>query len=1662
MTNTSIYIQNIYIIYLVDTDQIDVDYILNKGRILYYYCLASSKFTKTKYGLCFLLKDNFGTFHMVTFIKLNKVKEILIHNCDYFFYSDLSLIETPERDHYFSAIEAISEEAIEYLLPNLLRKDWKNHSNQTPFISIAAFLHHITSISTNIFMIKRLSSLENIVCGFIDNKGNNFIHAACELKQNIELTKVIIDNAMNQNHLLINVANFENQTPLRLCMERINLPRGDYSITSVLVEYLIKKGATLIIQRNESESMVVMNQFFIDCFQAKEEKSELIIAYELPQKGFQNSTYIYSKLNELNQCQIVRTNKLQKKPDVLVNMLKEQFDIILQTNCLEIIGYIFNSRNALLTKVDIATDNGDRMVHLAVRYANPTIFRYFLTEYEDWRFTNVFGDNVLHTAIDYRNLANLKVLVDSIPKQELNQLLFTPNKSKIIPSNTIMEKCEAFESLVIATRKGCSNKQGNNFLHIAVENLNFECLKFLVLNTPVLFFSSKNSIGCTPLQFAIIHQFIPAVELLLEHSSISMDSQDKFGFNLFHNSIIYYNEVIFKMVLSAVKKHDAKHPMNNLINTCTHPNPFTVSLTPYLLSIRLKRLDVTELLISNGAKIGIKDVDPPSLLKITKEFSSLERLFTLKLDGRNMTGLINPTDIQDLEFNRNHLLEHFYFKGEFNDFRKCFRDLSFSNIFKQNTDFDTILHLAIKNPCEKKTEFLLNEISDLVQSDRRAIEQFINAINGKGETALYLAVKNCYHAFAKRILDIGASIEILYGNGDNILHVSIRLGKQAMINVLLAQPEITKLFCKLNKEGKTPVQMLIHNGFINQSLTVIERVSGDVEIHSLTINGRHILEYFYLNGKSEHFQRCFQILPITKIIEQNNELNTILHLAIVNPFEEKLNFLLDQISDLAQSDERALQLINAINEKGETALYLAVKNCCHALTILILDIGADIETLYANKYNILHVSIHFADQAMINILLTRPKFTNLFCRPNEDGNSPIHLLIRSGYINEALVAIERISPENLLGDDGRLLLMLAIELDNQRIQNTIFNHLPIEFLLKVDNIKKNILHNAITCQNIFSIKRLIQHKVDITISDSSGKTTLHFAIDLRNDQIWGIIFEYLTTFNEHTQHQIIDIPNSNHLNLFQYSIIQNYFPAVRDLLKLRPNLFITDHENENTIIHLATRFLDCVPILKHLLNQINREDVDALLQLTNSLDLPPLHYAVHCENTEALKLFQQFNLNIAVPFEGNFVFFNKLFTDKLVLCKHLQTPPNSTRKPFLYGYKVNSPKETIFILTDIPHLIQCQLYQQTEVEIVHIVNEEDLSIFLQVPSTELFQILISKQVINLENSFSNESTLLHQAARHSNCSIVNYFFKYKGCDKRLVRHMNIFALDSIGNSILYYAMQNSNEQNIFEFLASILTNILERLVTNPHHPNILNKENANSKRILEVCFDLNKFDAFKCMLDPSFQMELTYEDSDGCTLLHKIVKGRGDERFLEALLDEIKRRILQESFAKYLNHPTRDLQQTVLHLCILKNITTLLNLISKYSPNFSCKDKDGNTPLHLATKLKSNHEHSATNALIQSLIVCILNLEGDAIPLLNAANYSCLTPIHFSIMNGNIHISNLLLSKGVNLYAIDKNRKSVLHYAIENENKGESEKVIKFLLDYQQINPNPCNDLLHM
>ena len=1411
-----------------EIDRVEATNVLEKGRILYYYRLAAGKLNKTKYGLCFLLKDKFEWFQMVSFIKPRKVKTILNHDHNYFFYSDLTLIDTPERVHYVSAIQEITEETVEYLLPFLLIRDWKYHCNDTPLISLEAFLHHIMSISANIFMIKRLSSLENIDWSFVDCQGNSFIHAACELKRNIDLARTIIDNAINKNQTLINMPNVENQTPLRLCLDKMNQnTRGDYSSIN-FVEYLIAKGATLIIHKNDSESMTVTNQFFISCLQVENHReNELIIAYDFPKKGsFRSDTYLYSKLNELDHCQITRTNKHQKKPAVLASILKEQFDLVLQTNCPQVIEYVFNPENELLSKSDRVTKHKDTMVHLTVRYANSVILQCILTGYERWNDTNEFGNNLLHTFIENYNSQNIKEkkLVSNIPSDHLNQLAF--------------------------------------------ENRDRECLTCLVLKTPIYSLSLKNIVGCTPLQLAVKYSFVPAVELLLENSIINLNSQDNSGCNVLYNSIIHYHEVIFKMVLSAVLKFDVMyHSEDKLIDACSHQEP---PVTPFLLSIQLNKLDATELLVSNGARIAKEDINPCSLLKFSKELDDLKRLFMIKVDGRNIPVLIRLTEIQDLEFNRSHILEFFYSNGEFKD-----------------------------------------------------------------------------------------------------------------------------------------------------------------------------------------FQKCLEALPITKIIKQNTELNTILHIAIENPFEEKLNFLLDQISVLTQSDERVLQLLNAINGKGETALSLAVKNSCHALARRILDIGANIETLYANKDNILHVSIHFGDHAMINILLTQPEIPRLFCRQNEDGNTPIHLLIHSGYIDEALVAIGRISSENLLGDDGEFLLMLAIELDNQRIQNTIFNRLPIESLLNVDHIQKRILYYAIAYQNIFSIQRLIRHNIDITVSDNSGKTAFHFAIDSRNDQIWKLLFEYLITFNEHKQQQIINIPNLKYPNLFQYSIIQNYFPAVKDLLKLRPNLFITDHVNGDTIIHLATKLPDCVPILKYLLNQINREDVDSLLQSTNSLNLPPLHYAVHCDNTEALKLFQRFNLKIAVPFEGNFVFFNKLFSDKLVLCKHLQTPPNSTRKPFLYGYKVNSPKETIFILTDIPHLRHCKLYQQTEVEVVHRVNEEELSILLQVPNTDPLQILILKKIVNLENCFSNESTLLHQAARHSNCSIVNYLFKYRGSDKRLVRHMDIFALDNIGNSILFYAMQNSNEQNVNEFLACIVRKILEHLRANPQHPNILDKENANSKRTLEVCFDLNKFDAFKCMLDPSFQIELTYEDSDGCTLLHKIVKGRGDKRFLEALLDEIKRRILQESFAKYLNHPTRDLQQTALHLCILKNQIPLLNLISKYSPNFLCKDKDGNTPLHLATNLKSNNEHSKVKHFPFWVLTNLPEMEP-----ISYSNFATIKPISakltedelkknkisialsnallYSLDNESIEYFNFLLSHNLCLnaqYGVEKD--SLLHAMIKKEKSNE-------------------------
>ncbi|XP_022900022.1 nuclear factor NF-kappa-B p110 subunit isoform X2 [Onthophagus taurus] len=166
--------------------------------------------------------------------------------------------------------------------------------------------------------------------------------------------------------------------------------------------------------------------------------------------------------------------------------------------------------------------------------------------------------------------------------------------------------------------------------------------------------------------------------------------------------------------------------------------------------------------------------------------------------------------------------------------------------------------------------------------------------------------------------------------------------------------------------------------------------------------------------------------------------------------------------------------------------------------------------------------------------------------------------------------------------------------------------------------------------------------------------------------------------------------------------------------------------------------------------------------------------------------------------------------------------------------------------------------------------------------------------------------------------------------------------------------------------------------------------------------------------------------------LHLLVKS-GNINKLNCWLEVIKR----NSEFQILNAPNRD-GHTIGHLAAIHNNPQILNIICRYSPDFSILDNEGNTPLHLA--VIKNSPPPIVDLLIRSK-------ELTKLPI-NAENNDSATALQISVSKSNLVYVKLLCEHGADINVIDKKcGYNVLHTAIDVQ----AIDILKYLIQKPKI-----------
>ena len=961
ITTLTVCIDNCYHRLLIHpfTGDPKTEYIMRNGYILIYIDPGRWTLLTSNYGLCSLVCVRNQDSDKIHIILFDKPSNVITHSSldkKYTFY-ELSYIDTFPQDKYVPNPPKLTTN----LITQLISRTWKP-------LDITQFLYIIISLHANTDLIQEIINSNLLIdWGYIDSKGNTFLHKAYIHPQNADFLKIFIQNVSTHNNQLINHSNNAKQTPLALLTRYIN-KNTSYSTYREALNILLKHGAKILIQDSNTQMMrPIMKNFTI-----QQHNQSLVITFPVQQSRVYTNWSMYALISKPDEIFVINTDNLTSfSQKDLVSNVSKNFNIILDLNCPEILDYIFVPKNSI-SKTNISqSQTRESFLNITAGECNsPLLFEHFIRNITNWDPKNP-KENILHVCLSRKKYENFYLLLHKIPIDVLNKFLYTPNlqnESAIIPMMDIpnTEKCTQF-----IIEKGCLDENRNNLVHIAISNKKYDFLRVMIKGSQTKrnTFTHENKDGLNPLHLAIQKYSIEATNLLLENSDkFILTSTNNDGYNCLHSAILHFNIDVFKAVLGVVIKCDTVGGVN-IINIKTKNNTVT---TPFLLSIETQCLEAAELLLTHGASIDIQDSKsqcfPYYIQNYCHTKGSLQKVLRLKVNQPNSHALKSEHFIEDLYFNTSPLLFYFWQYQDLDRFKEICAAFSFRNLVKCDEERDTILHLSLYN--DKLTENLLDLFSHHYNDHKEETISFLDSKNKKGENVLSFAVIHSKPEAVQKILNLGVSLEIEFPGGDNILHIAIRTKKKETIAIFLRHSELGHLLCKPNDKKETPITSLLQSDGTD-AINAIKNVEED--IHGL--NGESILHLVVQNGDERTLLELIKSKRSSWSNLEDNNQRTPLHYAVEFSRAYAIKLLVERGYDIFTPDDKGNtpihEAITCKNKEVWKEMFRILVSPNHVSQLPIL-------LQFSVKMNNLN--------AVKNILSLKPDLT-----PDNDNNSIIHL-----------------------------------------------------------------------------------------------------------------------------------------------------------------------------------------------------------------------------------------------------------------------------------------------------------------------------------------------------------------------------------------------------------------------------------------------------------------------------------------------------------------------------------------------------------------------------------------------------------------------------------------------------------------------------------------------
>lgn len=260
-------------------------------------------------------------------------------------------------------------------------------------------------------------------------------------------------------------------------------------------------------------------------------------------------------------------------------------------------------------KINRRDENGNSLLHMAVRAGNIEIVKYLVSRNADVNIENSRNETPLQLAVNESSLEIVKYLIshgaDVGVKDNFNK---TPLHNAVIEGEIELVK------FIVSQGPDLNAKDNSREspLFIAIRHNRLDIANYLISQGAEL--NSKDNTGRSPLHEAVVNGHFDLVKnLILQGADIN--AKDRYDIYPLHDAANEGKLEITKYLVS----HGAEVNVRGVAALAWHPFNRTLGCTPLHLAANKGHLEIVKYLISHGADLNIKNNDDNTPLDLAEK-----------------------------------------------------------------------------------------------------------------------------------------------------------------------------------------------------------------------------------------------------------------------------------------------------------------------------------------------------------------------------------------------------------------------------------------------------------------------------------------------------------------------------------------------------------------------------------------------------------------------------------------------------------------------------------------------------------------------------------------------------------------------------------------------------------------------------------------------------------------------------------------------------------------------------------------------------------------------------------------------------------------------------------------------------------------------------------